>query len=83
MTRRCPKCKEELAAAVLRCFCGYVFPEAGDLLSDPDQPHCGVCGQAMGLMVVTCPACGADGYPALRARRGRKTLGAPPEAADS
>ena len=83
MIRRCPQCHAELAAGVLRCACGYVFPEAGDLLSDPDQPHCGVCHKPMELMAVVCPGCGADGYPALRARRGRKTLGAPPNAPDA
>ncbi|OGU03590.1 MAG: hypothetical protein A2W29_01790 [Gemmatimonadetes bacterium RBG_16_66_8] len=83
MTRRCPQCKGELTASALRCTCGYGFPEARDLLSDPDQPHCGVCSAAMELMAVTCPSCGADGYPALRARRGKKTLGAPPDAFDT
>jgi predicted RNA-binding Zn-ribbon protein involved in translation (DUF1610 family) len=81
--RRCPQCRAELAAAALRCACGYVFPEARDALSDPDQPHCAVCGKEMELMAVTCPSCGADGYPALRARRGKKTLGAPPDAFDA
>lgn len=83
MIRRCPKCKSELTAGMLRCVCGYVFPEAADLLSDPDQPHCGVCDAAMELMGLTCPSCGADGYPALRARRGKKTRGAPPDAFDA
>ncbi|HXV86293.1 MAG TPA: zinc ribbon domain-containing protein [Gemmatimonadales bacterium] len=79
MTRRCPSCNVDLAANVLRCACGYVFPEARDLLSDPDQPHCGTCHHPMPLMDLVCPSCGADGYPALRARRGKKTLGAPPD----
>jgi hypothetical protein len=29
------------------------------------------------LMAQVCAACGADGYPALRGRRGKKSLGAP------
>jgi hypothetical protein len=77
VNRQCPQCRTSLAATVLRCGCGYVFPEARDVLSDPDQPHCGSCGNRMDLMGLTCPSCGATGYPALRARRGKKTLGAP------
>jgi hypothetical protein len=61
MIRRCPQCQKELAAGVLRCTCGYVYPEARDILSDPDQPHCGVCGKPMELMALSCPSCGADG----------------------
>lgn len=77
MTRRCPQCGRSLAALALRCECGAVLPEARDLRSDPDHPVCGACGSAMGLMVEQCPACGAQGYPALRGRRGKKSLGSP------
>jgi hypothetical protein len=77
MTRRCPQCGRELAALVLRCECGHVFPEARDLRSDPDDPRCGLCGGAMALMAEQCPSCGAHGYPALRGRRGKKSLGSP------
>lgn len=45
--------------------------------SDPDKPSCNVCGAAIALMAQQCPNCGADGYPALRGRRGKKSLGAP------
>ncbi|HWP36567.1 MAG TPA: zinc ribbon domain-containing protein [Gemmatimonadales bacterium] len=82
MNRQCPQCGTSLAASVLRCGCGYVFPEARDVLSDPDHPRCAACGKAMELMALTCPSCGATGYPALRARRGKKTLGAPPDGFD-
>lgn len=79
MTRRCPSCGAELAAMAVRCACGHEFPEARDALTDPERPRCGVCAAPMELMAVRCPSCGADGYPALRARRGRKTQGAPPD----
>lgn len=79
MTRHCPSCGAELAALAVRCACGAELPEARDALSTPDAPRCGMCGQAMALMDVRCSSCGADGYPALRARRGKKTLGAPPD----
>ena len=82
MIRRCPQCSAQLKAETLRCACGFVYPEARDLLSDPDSPRCGVCRQPMELMAQACPSCGADGYPALRARRGKKTLGAPQDAAE-
>jgi predicted amidophosphoribosyltransferase len=62
---------------VLRCDCGYQFPEAWDALSDPAAPRCAVCGEEIDLFSPRCPNCGAEGYPALRARRGRKTKGAP------
>jgi hypothetical protein len=75
VSRRCPKCGTELSALAVRCACGHELPEARDVRSDPDQPHCGVCGGAMDLMAVSCPACGADGYPALRPRRGKKSQG--------
>ena len=77
MTRHCPKCGQALASLATRCTCGYELPEARDLRSDPDQPACSVCGAAIALMTLQCPACGADGYPALRGRRGKKSLGAP------
>jgi predicted amidophosphoribosyltransferase len=77
MTRHCPTCGAELVALAVRCTCGHELPEARDLRSDPDQPTCGVCGAAIALMAERCSACGADGYPALRSRRGKKSLGAP------
>lgn len=79
MKRRCPTCGAALAPLALRCACGTELPEARDTLSTPDEPRCGVCGRAMALMDLQCPSCGAAGYPALRSRRGKKTLGAPPD----
>ena len=73
--RRCPKCGRELPALAIRCQCGAELPEARDVRSDPDRPACGVCGQPMELMALRCPSCGAEGYPALRPRRGKKSLG--------
>lgn len=75
--RTCPQCGEELSALAVRCSCGLELPEARDIRSDPDRPHCGLCGAEMELMAERCPACGAEGYPALRPRRGRKSLGSP------
>jgi hypothetical protein len=75
MTRQCPSCGRELAAFAVRCGCGTELPEARDLRSDPDHPSCGTCGAAITLMTETCPACSARGYPALRPRRSRKSLG--------
>jgi hypothetical protein len=31
----------------------------------------------MALMTERCTSCGAEGYPALRGRRGKKSLGSP------
>jgi predicted amidophosphoribosyltransferase len=45
--------------------------------SDPERPQCALCDATMDLMQERCPACGAEGYPALRGRRGKKSLGAP------
>jgi hypothetical protein len=75
--RRCPQCGRDLDASAVRCACGHVLPEARDLRSDPADPRCGMCGATMALMAEQCPACGARGYPALRGRRGKKSLGAP------
>jgi hypothetical protein len=77
MSRRCTQCGRDLPPLAVRCSCGSELPEGRDLRSTPDRPVCGVCGAAMELMAVHCPACGADGYPALRARRGKKSLGSP------
>ncbi len=77
MTRRCPNCGSELAAQAIRCACGHELPEARDARSDPDRPHCGACGAELALMALTCSRCGAEGYPALRPRRGRKSQGSP------
>jgi predicted amidophosphoribosyltransferase len=78
MTRSCPSCGATLDALAVRCGCGNVLPEGRDLLSDPEHPACGVCHQTMPLMQERCSACGADGYPAMRARRGKRTQGPPP-----
>jgi hypothetical protein len=75
--RTCPKCGASLLSAAVRCKCGHELPEARDLRSDPDRPTCGICGRPMDLMVQQCAGCGADGYPALRPRRGKKSLGSP------
>jgi len=80
MTRRCPQCGKALAAIAVRCACGGELPEARDLRSDPDHPHCVACGAAMALMTERCPSCGAVGYPALRGRRGKKCQGSPENA---
>ena len=77
MSRTCPQCARPLAALSVRCACGFELPESRDLRSDPDSPRCGVCGVALALSAPRCPACGAEGYPALRARRGKRSLGAP------
>jgi hypothetical protein len=80
VSRRCPACRRDLAPLAVRCECGHVLPEGRDLRSDPDHPHCGACGGEMALMAEQCPACGARGFPALRGRRGKKSLGTPEEA---
>ncbi len=72
MSRSCPKCRATIPPLAASCQCGFVFPESGDLRSDPDDPQCGVCDTPMALMVERCPSCGAVGYPALRPRQGRK-----------
>ncbi|MGH7546199.1 MAG: hypothetical protein ACREKI_08465 [Gemmatimonadota bacterium] len=77
MDRTCPNCRKRLDSLALRCACGYVWPEARDIRSDPERPRCGVCRGEMELMTERCPACGAEGYPALRPRRGKKSLGSP------
>lgn len=77
MSRRCPQCGRELSSLNVRCACGFELPEARDLRSDPDRPSCSVCAAAISLTDQRCPACGADGYPARRARRGKRSLGAP------
>jgi predicted amidophosphoribosyltransferase len=77
VSRRCPQCGRELSSLSVRCACGFELPESRDLRSDPDRPSCGVCAAAISLTDQRCPACGADGYPARRARRGKRSLGAP------
>ena len=72
MSRSCPKCHAALPPLALRCQCGYALPESRDLRSDPEDPSCGVCGTVIGLMDERCSSCGAVGYPALRARQGKK-----------
>ena len=78
MDRRCPVCGAALEAFAVRCPCGAETPESHDVLSDPDHPHCALCGATIALMAEACPGCGARGFPALRARRGKKSLGPPP-----
>lgn len=77
MKRLCPSCGTELDGFTIRCRCGHEYPEARDLRSDPDHPTCSMCGARMELMAETCPACGSGGYPALRPRRSKKSLGPP------
>ncbi len=77
MKRYCPECGAELTPLMLRCSCGFEFPEAHDARSTPEQPRCCVCAAAMKLMAECCPSCGAVGYPALRSRRSKKSLGSP------
>jgi hypothetical protein len=72
VTRSCPECSASLPPLAIRCECGFALPESRDARSDPDAPSCGVCGEPIGLMTETCPQCGAFGYPAMRARQGRK-----------
>jgi hypothetical protein len=81
MDRRCAACGSPLEAFAVRCACGAVTPEAQDALSDPEHPHCALCQAPMTLLDEACPACGARGFPALRARRGKKSLGPPPRSA--
>lgn len=75
MGRVCPSCGKDLAAFAVRCECGNELPEARDLMSDPDAPACSICHEAMDLNAEECPSCGARGYPALRPRQSKKSLG--------
>ena len=77
MRRQCPACGAVLNPLASRCACGLELPESTDRRSDPDRPRCGVCGAPIPLQAEHCPACGAAGYPALRARRGRRSQGPP------
>jgi hypothetical protein len=77
LTRACPQCGRELAALAVQCSCGFALPEVRDRRSDPDDPRCAVCNKPMVLMAERCPSCNAEGFPALRARRGKKSLGSP------
>ena len=78
MDRRCAACGSPLEAFAVRCRCGAETREAQDARSDPDRPRCARCGVTIALLAEACPSCGARGFPALRARRGRKSLGPPP-----
>jgi hypothetical protein len=78
MDRCCAACGSSLEAFAVQCSCGVATPEATDAHSDPVCPPCALCGTAIALMDEACPACGAKGFPALRARRGKKSLGPPP-----
>ena len=80
MARQCSSCGASLDAFATRCRCGVETPEAQGARSDPERPRCKLCGKAMDLMAEACPSCGARGFPALRARRGKKSLGPPPSA---
>ena len=75
MGRVCPACGKKLQAVAIRCECGQELPEARDVLSDPDDPRCSICGAGVALMAEVCPSCGAKGYPALRPRQSKKSLG--------
>lgn len=77
MNRNCPQCQRQLDPFALRCSCGHELSESRDTRSKPDRPCCGVCDAPMDLMTERCPSCGADGYPAMRPRRGKKSLGPP------
>lgn len=81
MDRRCAACGSPLEAYAVRCRCGAETPEAQDALSHPESPRCALCGETIALMDEACPACGARGFPALRPRRGKKSLGPPPRSA--
>jgi hypothetical protein len=81
MDRRCAACGATLEAFAVRCGCGVGTPEGQDALSHPEDPRCALCGASMALMAEACPACGARGFPALRARRGKKSLGPPAQGA--
>lgn len=81
MDRQSAACGSSLEAFAVRCRCGAETPEAQDALSDPESPHCALFRAAVALMAEACPACGARGFPALRARRGKKSQGPPPPSA--
>lgn len=75
MARACPQCGKELDAVAIRCSCGTELPEARDVLSDPDSPECSICHKGIDLNAEKCPHCGSRGYPALRPRQSKKSLG--------
>jgi hypothetical protein len=78
MTRKCPACGAQLEPLGVRCTCGHEMPEAqGVRCVDPDSPVCGVCSKEIQLMDQRCPHCGAEGYPAMRPRRGKRSRGMP------
>ena len=77
MIRQCAVCGSPLEAFAARCQCGAETPEATDAQSVPERPHCALCGAPMDLMVEACASCGARGFPALRARRGKGSKGPP------
>ena len=77
MNRMCPECGIKLEPSAVRCRCGYEMPEAnGVRCADPDAPVCGICSKEIKLMDQRCPHCGAEGYPAMRPRKGRRSKGA-------
>jgi len=75
VTRQCPSCGQQLPAFSVRCRCGVELRETRDRRSIPDRPSCHLCGTELALMTESCPSCGADGYPALRSRKGKHALG--------
>lgn len=78
MDRKCPECGAHLEPLSVRCTCGHEMPEAqGVRCGNPDTPVCGVCAKEIKLMDQQCPHCGAEGYPAMRPRRGKRSRGAP------
>jgi len=78
MNRTCPECGNPLEPLAVRCECGHEMPEAvGVRCANPDSPVCGICSKEIQLMDQRCPHCGAEGYPALRPRKGKTSKGAP------
>jgi hypothetical protein len=76
--RTCPGCGNQLEPLAVRCDCGFEMPEAsGVRCADPGSPVCGLCSKEIQLMDQRCPHCGAEGYPAMRPRRGKTSKGAP------
>lgn len=72
VSRSCPECRATVPPMAVRCDCGFVLPESRDIRSNPEEPRCGACGEAIALMTERCPSCSASGYPALRPRQGKK-----------
>jgi hypothetical protein len=52
---------------------------ADDRATSGERSECGPCGGVLWSLAEKCVHCDARGYPALRARLGDKSLGAPEE----